>query len=260
MKKKYIFLIFTIMIHQAIAGSKESQPLAQSDEGKRIFDVVTEMSSANNIRGLMETLPEIDKLWNSDPSGYLQAMDISIHALAASPDPQASNAADAAASKVFEKKRPANNETAANYFVIKKNIIKQIERRAKPSDNKRVMILMADLLSEVRLQRIPNFQSEVIQHPGRKILEDAGVRRPEDLPTAIQKKAVADAVKRNEDNQKLQSLQQVLSSMDTALTHALIEKAHRLPMQGIQEQKFVRELAERAKLTAKERDKLESPE
>ena len=260
MKTKYTFFFLALMISQAIAGGKEPQMLARSDEGKRIFAEVTEMSSSNNTSRLVKTLPEINKLWDSDPLGYLQAMEISIHALATSADPNALSAANEAASNVFEKKRPADYETASNYFVIKKNIIKQIEHCVKPSDSKRVFLITADLLGEVRSQRIPNFQSEVIQHPGRKILEDAVVRKIEDLPTVTQKEEAIDAIRKNEDNQKLQSLQQVLSSLDRTLTHALVGKANRLPILEVEKQEFIRELVSRAKLTKEEQNKLEFPE
>lgn len=259
MKTKNIFLIFTIMIHQAIAGSKEPQPLAQSDEGKRMFAVVTEMSSANDIRGLVKTLPEIELLWKKDPVGYLHAMEVNVLALIGSPDPAAANAVLAAFSKVADKKCPADTEVASFYFGIKSNIIGYSGRCVALVANRKHLLMNADFLSEIRVKQIIGYRNKAIDNPGHEILVAARVHKVADLPTEIQKEAVAKAIIQNEEDKKTDRLQKTLLSLGENLSDSLIESSRRLNMPKLEKQEFIRELANRANLTVEEQDMLKSP-
>ncbi len=95
--------------------------------------------------------------------------------------------------------------------------------------------------------------------PGREILDDAGVREAADLPTQAQKDAYAAAIKKNEEDMKMNELQTALFSADSGLTFSLIIYAKEFAVKDPANEPFYEELAKRAKLTEGEIKALHTP-
>lgn len=77
---------------QVMAEPKVIPSIARSEEGRRKFDEVTQLSATVNVRSLMKTLPELELLWKEDPLGYLQTMEGNVIVVVTSPDPDAGKA------------------------------------------------------------------------------------------------------------------------------------------------------------------------
>ncbi len=250
MKKNYYLFILLLALG--------SEAMAQKEENKYLIDKMTQMSSTRNIRGLIDALPKLETLWDQDPVAYLESVKINVHALTsqAASDPDAVKAVITAFSHVSKKKCPSSTESSIIYFQSKYNIIGDCFKLRHIRENQEPFLMAADFLSEVRSRRILGYRSKVIQHPGREILEAAKVHEVADLPTEAQKEAVANAVMKNKDEEKMQSLQSILDSIDRTFTKTLIVSGKKMPK--TKKEEFYRVLSNRAKLTKEEQENLEA--
>ncbi len=247
-----------ITISQAIAAQKVITPYAETEMGKRKYWEVLDLSNAKNFLGLTRTLPELELLWKEDPKGYLHAISIAVLALVDSPDPDTTAAVLKTISRVQEKKCPDDAEVASFYFSAKSTIIGYSGRYPKVRENQQHFLLNADLLKEVRSQRIPNYRNRGVENPADEILNAAGVAKVEALPTEGQKVAVAKAVAQNKKNQKMDRLQETLSLLDKNLAYSLTAYAPKVGLPKDKKIEFFRQLGKRADFTAEEQQKLQA--
>jgi hypothetical protein len=258
MKKNYLFILLIIIESQVIAGETTYHSMVKKDESKHVIAAMSQKAAAQDIHGLIDALPELELLWKQEPLAYLEAVKVSVQALITSSDPEAIKAALDLFPSIINKTCPPDTEAASIYFSLKYNIIRNCFNLIEVRENQQRFLVSADFLSEVRSQRIPDYRSRVIQHPGREILKAAKVYDVDDLPTEAHKEAYIKAIAQNKEEQNMQSLQHILSSMDRTFTDTLIESGQRLPLPKAEKQEFHRELAKRAKLTAEEQKKLEA--
>jgi hypothetical protein len=252
MKKNYYLFILLLAMG--------SQAMAQKEENQHVIDKMTQMSSTGNIRGLIAALPELEKLWDQDPMAYLESVKINVRALSSQDvsDPEVVKSVVATFSRVSEKKCPPGTESSIIYFESKYSIIGDCFKLREVRENQERFLMAGDFLSEVRSRRIPDYRSKVIQHPGLEILEAAKVHDVADLPTKAQKEAVENAVMKNKEEEKIQTLQGILASIDRTFTKTLIVSGKRMPLPETEKQQFYRSLSTRAKLTKEDQEKLET--
>lgn len=246
--------IFSILLMLTV-----TQVMAQTDTGKRAVDAMTQKASAGDIRGLIDSLPNLENLWKEDPVAYLEAVRINVRALIASGNPDAKNSALSAFPNLIAKTCPAATATATIYIRIKYTTIGNYFNFNEVRAGKERLLMVANFLGEVRSLRIPGYQNQGTNLPGREILEKAGVREVADLPTQAQKDAVAAAVKKNEEDMKMNELQTALFSADSGLTSMLIAYGKGFSVKDPANREFYQELAKRAKLTEEEIKTLNQP-
>ena len=253
MKTTFLSIISIISIIVA------SQAMAQNDVGKSAVASVAQKASAGDIRGLIDSLADLENLWKERPIAYLDAIKICIPALIKSGNPDAKNAALMEFPKLIEKTCPADTASAATYIAAKFTIIGNYFNFKEVREDKERLLMIANFLREVRSLRIPNYQNRGTNMPGRDILEKAGVHEVADLPTQAQKDAVAAAVKKNEEDMKMNQLQGFLVSADSGITFHLIGNAKSFSVKDSANRPFYQELAKRAKLTEEEIEDLNTP-
>lgn len=229
-----------------------SQLVAMENESKRAVDSMKQKASAGDIRGLIDSLPNLENLWKEDPVSYMEALRINLRALIASGTPEAKNAALSAFPNLIAKSCPADTASATIYIRNKFTTVSNYFNFNEVRADKERLLMVADFLSEVRSLRIPDYQNQGTNLPGREILAEAGVREAADLPTQAQKNAYSAAVKKNEDDAKMNELQTALSSADYGLTSTLVTYGKGFSVKDPANREFYQELAERAKLTEEE--------
>ncbi len=234
-----------------------SQTMAQSDNTKRITDTIALEASSGDIRGLMDTLPELELLWKQDPLAYLTAVKVAAPALRATSDAGARKAALDLFANVLEKTAPTETEAAAGYFGLKDKIISAYFDLEEVRSNKARLLMVADFLGEIRSRRIPNYKNQGTNAPGLKILIAAGTMEAKELTNPEQKAAYEKAVEQNKEDMNMNLLQLALFSANGGLAFALIETAKEFPATKAENRDFYEELTKRAKLTPEERTKLQ---
>ncbi len=250
MKTIYLSLISIIAM---------SQVFAQNETSKRAVESVTLKASAGDVRGLIDALPNLELLWQDDPVAYLEAVKIDVQALIKSGNPDAKNAVLSAFPNLISKTCPADTGAAASYVRIKYTTITNYFAFDEIRSDKGHLLMIATFLGEVRSLRIPDYQNQGTNMPGREILNKAGVHEVADLPTQALKDAVAAEVKKNEEDMKMNELQGFLSSADSGLTSLLTTYAKEFPVKDPANREFHAKLAERSKLTEKEIEALNKP-
>lgn len=236
-----------------------NQVMAQSDSGKRALDAVTQKASAGDIRGLIDSLPNLEPLWKEDPVAYLEAVKVDVQALIKSGNPDAKNAALSALPKLIAKTCPKDTATAASYIRFKSTTIGNYFNFHEVRADKERLLMIANFLGEVRSLLIPEYKNGGGPLPALMILYNAGVREAADLPTEALKKAYADAVQKDKDDVKINDLQGFLSSADFSLTESLINYGKAFSVKDPANRQFYQELAKRAKLTEEEITILNTP-
>jgi hypothetical protein len=236
-----------------------NQVMAQSDSGKRALDAVTQKASAEDIRGLIASLPNLESLWKENPVAYLEAVKVDVQALIKSGNPDAKNAALSALPNLIAKTCPKDTATAASYIRIKSTTIENYFNYNEVRADKERLLMIANFLGEVRSLRIPDYQNGGGPHPALMILYNAEVREAADLPTEALKKAYADAVKKDKEDVIMNDLQGFLSSADYGLTSSLIIYGKEFSVKDPANRQFYQELAKRAKLTEEEIKTLNTP-
>lgn len=233
--------------------------MAQNDAGKRAVDAVTQKASAGDIRGLIDSLPNLEPLWKEDPVAYLEALKVAVQTLIKSGNPDAKNAALSALPNLIGKTCPADTATAAAYIRLKYTTIGSYFNFSEVRENKERLLLIANFLGEVRSLRIPDYQNGGGPHPALMILLNAGVEEAADLPTEALKEAYATAVKKDKEEVKMNELQGFLSSADSGLTFSLTIYAKDFSVKDRANHPFYQEFAKRAKLTEEEIKTLNTP-
>lgn len=246
--------IFSVLLMLAA-----SQVMAQNDTGKRAVDAVTQKASAGDIRGLIDSLPNLEPLWKEDPVAYLEAVKVDVQALIKSGNPDARNAALSVLPNLIGKTCPADTGTAAAYIRIKYTTIGSYFNFNEVRADKERLLMIANFLGEVRSLRIPGYQNGGGPHPALMILSNAGVREAAALPTEALKEAYADAVKKDKEEVKMNALQGLLSSADYDLGSKLITYGKGFSVKDPANREFYAELAKRAKLTEEEIKVLHTP-
>lgn len=233
--------------------------MAQTDVGKSAVDSVVQKASTGDIRGLTDSLPNLEGLWKEDPVAYFDAIKVSIPTLIKSGNLDAKNAALAAFPNLIAKTCPKGTAAATAYIAAKSTSLGSYFSFKEISGNKDRLLMIAEFLGEIRSLRIRNYQNRGTNIPGREILENAGVHEVADLPTQAQKDAVAAAVKKNEEDMKMDQLQGFLFSADSNLTFHLIGHARSFSTKDPANRPFIQELANRAKFTEEEIKTLNQP-
>jgi hypothetical protein len=236
-----------------------SQVMAQSDSSKRALDAVTQKASAGDIRGLIDSLPNLEPLWNEDPVAYMEAVKVDVQALIKSGNPDAKNAALSALPNLIAKTCPKDTATADSYIRFKYTTLGSYFNFNEVRADKERLLMIAKFLGEVRSLRIPGYQNGGGPHPALMILYNANVRIAADLPTEALKKAYADAVQKDKDDVKMNALQSALSSADFSLTSKLIGYGKGFSVKDYANRQCYQELAKRAKLTEEEIKTLNTP-
>ncbi len=236
-----------------------NQVMAQSASGKRALDAVTQKASAGDIRGLIDSLPNLEPLWREDPVAYMEAVKVDVQALIKSGNPDAKNAALSALPKLIAKTCPKDTATAASYIWFKDTTIGSYFNFHEVRADQERLLMIANFLGEVRSLRIPDYQNGGGPHPALMILYNANVRVAADLPTEALKKAYADAVQKDKDDVIMNDLQGFLSSADSGLTFHLIGVPQAFSVKDPANRQFYQELAKRAKLTEEEIKTLNTP-
>ncbi|MEO8615218.1 MAG: hypothetical protein ABI600_08770 [Luteolibacter sp.] len=250
MKNIYLYIMPIIAI---------SQVMAQNDSSKIAIDAITQKASAGDIHGLIESLPDLERLWKDQPVAYFDAIKVSIPSLIKSGNSEAKEAALTAFPNLIAKTCPADTAAATAYIAAKSSTLGSYFSFKEIWGDKGRLLMIADFLSEVRTLRIPNYQNQGTNMPGREILEKAGVHEVADLPTQAQKDAVATAVKKNEEDMKMNELQGFLSSADYSISSYLMTYAKNFPVKDPANRQFYQELAKRAKFTEEEVKTLHTP-
>jgi hypothetical protein len=246
--------IFSVLLMFSV-----NQVMAQSDSGKRALDAVTQKASAGDIRGLIDSLPNLEPLWNEDPVAYMEAVKVDVQALIKSGNPDAKNAALSALPKLIAKTCPKDTATAASYIWFKYTTLGSYFNFNEVRADKERLLMIAKFLGEVRSLRIPGYQNGGGPHPALMILYNANVRGAADLPTEALKKAYADAVQKDKEDVKMNALQSALSSADYGLTSSLIIYGKFFSVKDPANRQFYQELAKYAKLTEEEIKTLNTP-
>lgn len=236
-----------------------SQVMAQSETGKAAIDTMTRKASTGDIHSLIESLPNLENLWRDDPASYLEAVKIDLQALIKSGNTEAKNAALAALPNLIDKKSPADTAAATVYIRSKYTTIGSYFNLNEVRADKERLLMIANFLGEVRSLRIPNYQNQGTNLPGREILAKAGVREAAELPTQEERDAFAAAVKKNEEDMKMNELQGFLFSADSGLTFLLINYAKNFSVKDPANGPFYQEFANIAKLTEDEIKTLHAP-
>jgi hypothetical protein len=232
---------------------------SQNDTGKRVVDAVIQKASTGDIRGLIDFPPNLEPLWKEDPVAYLEAVKVNVQALIKSGNPDAKNAALSALPNLIGKTCPADTATAATYIWLKHTTIGSYFNFNEVRTDKKRLLMIADFLGEVRALRIPDYQNGGGPHPALMILSNAGVREAENLPTEALKNAYAEAVKKDQEDVKMNKFQRALSSADSDLTSKLIGYGKGFSVKDPAHRPFFQELAKRAKLTEEEVKTLNQP-
>lgn len=246
--------IFSVLLMLSV-----SQGMAQTDTGKRAVDAVTQKAVAGDIRGLIDSLPNLEPLWKEDPAAYLEAVKVDVQALIKSGNPDAKNAALSALPNLISKTCPADTAAAAAYVRLKYTTIGNYFNFDEVRADKERLLMIANFLGEVRSLRIPGYQNGGGPHPALMILSNAGVREAAELPTEALKEAYAEAVNRDKEAVKMNTLQGFLSSADYGLTSKLITYGKDFSVKDPVNRQFYQELAKRAKLSEEEIKTLYTP-
>lgn len=236
-----------------------SQVMAQNDTGKIAVDAVTRKAAAGDIRGLIDSLPDLENLWKEDPVAYLEALKVDVQALIKSGNQDGKNAALSALPNLIIKTCPKDTASATAYIRLKYTTVGNYFNFNEVRADKERLLMIANFLGEVRSLRIPNYQNRGGPHQALMILSDAGVREAADLPTEALKEAYAEAVKQGEEGAKMNELQTALFSADSGLTSTLITYGKGFSVKDPANRQFYQELAKRAKLSEKEIKTLNQP-
>jgi hypothetical protein len=233
--------------------------VAQSEVGRQAVDAVSKRASAGDVHGLIEFLPDLERLWKQDPVSYVEAVKVGVQALIKSGEVDAKNAVIAALPNLIDKTCPSDTASATFYIRGKYATICSYFSFNEVRTDKDRLLMVASFLGEIRTLRIPGYQNQGTNLPGREILENAGVRKAADLPTQSQKDAFAEAVSKNEDDKKMNELQTALFSADSGLESLLITYAKDFLVKIPDDRAFYQEIAKRAKLTEEEIKMLYAP-
>lgn len=227
--------------------------LAALDEnGKRVFDSISLKVSSGDSRGLIRDLPTIEYLWEKDTTAYLEAVKIVAPVLRNEADLTAKDAALNLLTNVLNKSSPTETVAATAYFQLKDKIVSGYFNLEEVRTDKARLLMVASFLGEIRSRRIPNYKNGGTRIPGIQILQKAGVENVADLPTADLKEAYTNALKKNDEEIKMNALQSVLFSADRNWIHSLKVYGKAFPATKTENLEFYRELAERARLSEEE--------
>jgi hypothetical protein len=256
---KKMLLVIPMITQSALGGPLVIPPLAETNEGKDKYAEVTKFTAKGDIPSLIKSLPQIEMLWKEDPKGYFHAMATSIRHLVRSKDSEAVKAAIAAFPGIIEKKCPVDADLALYYFSLKNEIMGCYLDIASFKESGDYYLAIADFLNEIRSKRIPDYQKKSKNLKTSEILEAAGVKRDQVILPELRKEIISKAVKDNQENEYMDRLQDAILTLERGIIDSLIVCAPSVKLENDKKRSFFIELANRAKLTAEEKKRLEVP-
>jgi hypothetical protein len=231
---------------------------SRGGETNPTYATIMAAAISNDVYGVLQALPAMEKLWPQEPVLYFQAAQPVAEVLAAA----SSNMVVRQAlwdlfDRLLEKTCPTNNEQAAACFGQKKVTIAWFFNFKEVRYDRARLVQVAGFLGEIRSRRISNYQNRGGGGARREILRQALVRDPSQLSPEMQD-SYAKAVEADRQDQIMDRLQNVLFSANGAFTSKILYCSSYLleanaGFNAHQNAEFIEQLVAAAHLTDDER-------
>lgn len=142
------------------AGILQAKLYAEGDTNATYLKIV---NASNNVAVIEKSLPDVDALWPQHPDAYLKSVN------------QAARVLDGALSNsntkkkfydlfanVMQKSCPTNEEQAASWVKLKRNIIYFYAVHDEVKNDKAQWLAVAKFLGEIRAKEIPNYKNQAM--------------------------------------------------------------------------------------------------
>ena len=214
------------------------------------YTKIEQAAASNDVQGILQTLPEVERLWPQDPATYCRSVKYAAIVLGgAATNPEAKHALLTLFDKILDKTSPTNNEQAIAYFDLKSKTILYYFGFDDVRRDKSRLIAVAKFVGEVRARMIPNYANRGTKLPGREILQQAGIRdanSANSITNPVLKNAYEKAVMDNKQDLIMNDLQRSLRSAD--ITFHLAGYCSQFPSSDPQNEKFIQDIISNAKL------------
>lgn len=119
------------------------------------------LQASNNVAAVIQTLPDVEKLWPQESVAYIKSASQAVHALdGALNNSNANQAYLNLFAKVMQKSCPTNEDQAATWVEQKRDIVRFCMRVDELRNDKSQWLSVAKFLGEVRSKRIPNYVNQ----------------------------------------------------------------------------------------------------
>lgn len=156
---------------------------------------------------------------------------------------------------VTQKTGPTNVQASVDYFRSKEMAVNKLLGSRTVYQSKEGWLSLARFIGEVRMSRITDYQPRYPARPGLLILEKAGVESPDAL-NDTDRLAYDNDVVAYTATKAANELQSKLRKIDGSLMWSLSRQCERMRTNDAGYTNFVNQLAETARLTEAERQKL----
>jgi len=120
------------------------------------------LQASNNVAAVIQTLPDVEKLWPQNPDAYLKSINQAVRAL----DSQLNSSGDATQAfanmfvKIMQKSCPTNEADAASWVSQKREMVFFCMVHDQIGHDKSNWLAVAQFLGEIRAKKIPNYVNQ----------------------------------------------------------------------------------------------------
>lgn len=219
-----------------------SAPLsAQSHTNHESTNLIARLVQAsNNVRSVVQLLPEVELLWPQQPRAYFETVDQAVRILETETSRLSKNALVNLFTNMVAKPLPKDDDDAAVCVELKYNIVNRCLRFEEFRGNKARWLEIGRFHGEVRSRIIPNYQNRAVLSSVANVTP----QQMEALEAEYQK------------NFAMDHLQQKLGSVDFGLTASFGSLAVRFKYSKTSNTNFISQYVSNARLTEEEADQL----
>jgi hypothetical protein len=252
---------FAVIAAVALAVGLSSPFASIVAETNRTYATIMAAAASNDVHGVLQALPSLEKLWPQEPVLYFQAAQPVAEVLAAaSSNMVVRQALWTLFDQLLEKTCPTNNEQALACFNFKDKAVTWFFNFTEIIHDRTRLVQVAGFLGEIRSQRIPNYKNR----SSANALQGVGISLYLNPTNPVLQEAYAKAVEDGEQNHIMDELQRTLSVTDMGLTlailrygsHLLDKKNPRFIANDQQNAEFIEQLVAAAHLTDDEISRL----
>lgn len=160
MKKNVLIILLALPVLSVL----QYNVFADADTNATYLKIV---GASNDVHEIVQTLPDVEKLWPQEPDAYLKSIDSAAKALGERlSDASAKTAFVTIFTNMMSKSCPTNEEQAASWVRLKTEVIFFYVNRDEIKNSKSQWLSIAKFLKEIRSQIIPNYDGTSMMYSG----------------------------------------------------------------------------------------------